>query len=112
MRRDDRLLVSNATIYDARHQLVTLCVEPAIGAGLRYAAGKLTIAEVVVRRDGDLLRTSECRTRWVVPVHMILPDVDAIVLHDLLQLRSTGGDHDVWRAGRRRLRSIDVCIVQ
>src|SRR4029453_18808439 len=58
MNPKDRLRAADASINEARHDLVALRVEPAIGAGLRYAVFELTAAEIVVRRDGNPLRSS------------------------------------------------------
>ena len=55
MHGDDRLAVAHVAVNEPRHDLVALRVEPPLGARLRHAVGELPVAQVVVRRDGDLL---------------------------------------------------------
>ena len=52
---DDRLAIAELAIHEPRHDFVALRVEPALGAGLRHAVGELPTAQILIRRDGDLV---------------------------------------------------------
>src|SRR6185437_9424826 len=112
MNADDRLLVADAPIHEARHELVTLGIDAMLGSGLGNTIRELSVAQEVIRSDSDLLRSGERSARWIVPVDVILPDVDTVVLEDLPELSSTGGHHDVRRTSRRKLCSIHVGVVE
>ncbi len=65
---DDRLLIADAAVDEARHDLVALRIEPSFDARLRHAVGELTVAQIVIRRDRDALRTFESRSwRFACP---------------------------------------------
>src|SRR5258708_13581191 len=43
---------------------------------------------------------------------MNVPEVDAIVVKDLFELRASSSHHDVRRAHRRQFPAVDICVVQ
>src|SRR5678815_419255 len=82
---DDGLVVPDPAIHEARHDLVTLRVEPPIDPGLRHAVRELAVAQVVVWRDRNPRGACDLRSRRVLPIDAERPDVEARVLHHLLQ---------------------------
>ena len=112
VRRDDGLLGADPPVHDARHQLVALRVEASLGARLRHAAREPPVAEVVVGCHGHLHRAGERRLRRVVPVDVEGPCKEAIVPHDLPELRAAGGEDDVRRAGWRKLPAVEIGVVE
>ncbi len=79
---------------------------------LRHAVLELAVAQIAIRRDGDLVRPGHLRLRRVLPIDGEPPRIHAVVFENVLQLRAPGGHHDVGRARRRHRRAVDVGVVE
>ena len=58
----------------------------------------MAVAEVMVGRDRDLLRRGNAGLGGVLPIHVDLVEVDAVVVEDLEKLRAAGRHQDIGRA--------------
>src|SRR5258708_8875487 len=112
MNGDNRFLLADPPIDQPCHYLVALGIQPPLRTRLRNAICQLSVAEVMIWRNRNLLRSGYFSIRRIRPVHMELPGVDSIILEDLFKLRSACRHHDVWRALRRKLFAVQVRIVQ
>src|ERR1700730_972513 len=66
----------------------------------------------MIGRYSDLFGTDELCVGWTLPIDVELPNEDAIVFHDLFQLRTTCRHHDIWRTRRRQTLAIDVGVIK
>ena len=105
-----RFVIAEVAVDQPLHQLVALRIQAAIGVRLRDAIAQLAVAEIVVGRHRDLLRRGHGGLGGVVPIHVDLVEVDAVVLEDLHELRAAGRHHDVGRARRRKTLAVEVGI--
>ena len=108
----DPLVVTNFAIDEPLHELVSLSVEARGGSWLRDAFGELSVAEVVVWGDVDLPHGADGGLAWIDPVDVEFIDVDAVVGEMIVELGTSGGDHDVRRAGWWKIVSINVGVVE
>ncbi len=58
------------------------------------------------------MRSGDSGVRWGLPIHVELPGVDGVVLHDLFQLRAAGGHHNVGCSGGRQSSAIDIGVIE
>jgi hypothetical protein len=105
-------VVPDSPVDELLHDFVALRVELAFGIGLRDTTRQLSIAEVVIGHNLDLKGTICLRIRGVIPVDVNVPEVDAVVIEDLPELRAPSRHHDIRRSRSRQFLAIDVGVVQ
>ena len=63
-------------------------IEAAVRARLRDAVAQLAVAEIVIRRHGNLLRRRNGRLAGIAPIDVQFVEIDSVVLEPLQELRS------------------------